>query len=169
MHTSKLVSNAFQPRSTLCLDMMPSTLPSSISTRKTHTHNALLLPCTYYSLCNTTMIPIIPSMTCFSHGCSLSRIVTYPTKGINPTTLPMTSSLRLRKDWPAAYSSVSSARLLSPFVRRRRGVLLSSTRVLVYIYIYIYMPDPHKKREHEQLTLHHISAPHDAQWESPCP
>ena len=56
----------------------------------------------YHSLCNTTIKPIIPSMTCFSHGCSLSRMVTYPTKGMKPTTLPITSSLRLRNDWPCA-------------------------------------------------------------------
>lgn len=55
-----------------------------------------------YSLCKTTMTPINPSITCLSHGCSLSRIVTYPTKGMNPTTLPTTSSLRLRNDWPVA-------------------------------------------------------------------
>lgn len=29
-----------------------------------------------YSLCNTTIAPIIPSMTVFNHGCSLSMIVT---------------------------------------------------------------------------------------------
>lgn len=33
-------------------------------------------PCQHHSLCNTTINPIIPSMTCFSHGCSLSSIVT---------------------------------------------------------------------------------------------
>lgn len=79
----------------------------------------------YYSLCNTTIKPIIPSITCFSHGCSLKRIVTYPTKGMNPATLPITSSLRLRNDCPRAYSSVSSAKLLSPLVSRRRGDALS--------------------------------------------
>lgn len=62
-----------------------------------------ILPCNKsHSLCNTTITPIIPSMTCFNQGCSLSNIVTYPTKGMKPITLPMTSSLRFRKDWPAA-------------------------------------------------------------------
>lgn len=35
-----------------------------------------------YSLCRITIKPMIPSMTLFSHGCSLSIIVTYPTAGI---------------------------------------------------------------------------------------
>lgn len=78
----------------------------------------------FHSLCSTTITPIIPSITCFSHGCSLNKMVMYPTKGMKPMTLPITSSLRFRKVWPVAYSSVSSAMLLSPFVRSRRGVLL---------------------------------------------
>jgi len=39
---------------------------------------------------------MIPSSTVFSHGCSLSMIVTYPTAGMYPRTLPMRSSLRSR-------------------------------------------------------------------------
>lgn len=69
-----------------------------------------------HSLCNTTINPITPSNTVFNHGCSLNMIVTYPTPGIYPRTLPTISSLRSRKSCPRAYSSVSSARLLSPFV-----------------------------------------------------
>ena len=58
---------------------------------------------------------MIPSIAVFSHGCSLSMIVTYPTNGIYPTTLPMMSFLT-KKSWSRAYSSVSSAMLLSPLV-----------------------------------------------------
>ncbi len=70
-----------------------------------------------YSRCSTTVKPIKPSMAVFSHGYSLSRIVTYPTNGMKPTTLPITSFSRSRKRCPRAYSSVSSAALLSPLVR----------------------------------------------------
>lgn len=69
-----------------------------------------------HSLCNITINPITPNKTVFNHGCSLNMIVTYPTPGIYPRTLPTISSLRSRKSCPGAYSSVSSARLLSPFV-----------------------------------------------------
>ena len=100
----------------------------SISTFTPRLHLCFSRQIACYSLCNTTINPIIPSITWFSHGCSLSRIVTYPTNGMKPNTLPITSSSRLRNDWSRAYSSVSSARLLSPFVRRRSGVLLYPNR-----------------------------------------
>jgi len=44
-----------------------------------------------YSLSNMTSKPIIPSNTLFAQGCSLSKMVTYPTNGMYPTTLPITS------------------------------------------------------------------------------
>jgi hypothetical protein len=34
-----------------------------------------------HSLCSITINPMIPNMTVFNHGCSLSMIVTYPTAG----------------------------------------------------------------------------------------
>jgi hypothetical protein len=49
-----------------------------------------------HSLCKMTIKPIIPSMTVFNHGCSLSMIVTYPTAGTYPRTLPMMSSFLSR-------------------------------------------------------------------------
>lgn len=45
-----------------------------------------------YSLCSITINPMIPSRTVFNQGCSLSMIVTYPTIGIYPLTLPTISS-----------------------------------------------------------------------------
>ena len=41
----------------------------------------------FYSRCKTTTRPMIPSIAVFIHGCSESMIVTYPTKGMYPTTL----------------------------------------------------------------------------------
>ncbi len=41
----------------------------------------------FYSRCKTTTKPMIPSIAVFIHGCSESMIVTYPTKGMYPTTL----------------------------------------------------------------------------------
>lgn len=35
----------------------------------------------HYSLCNTTVSPMITNIAVFSHGYSLSNIVTYPTIG----------------------------------------------------------------------------------------
>jgi hypothetical protein len=79
-----------------------------------------------HSLCNMTINPITPNKTVFNHGCSLNMIVTYPTPGIYPRTLPTISSLRSRKSCPRAYSSVSSARLLSPFVSNFWGAMVGS-------------------------------------------
>lgn len=59
-------------------------------------YRPMLFTCTYYSRCNITINPIIPRSTVFSHGCSLSMIVTYPTMGMYPRTLPTISSWRLR-------------------------------------------------------------------------
>lgn len=84
----------------LCVLVLFAHVPSDVSAVSAQSNLPKI--CQYHSLCKTTIKPIIPSMTCFNHGCSLSRMVTYPTKGMKPTTLPITSSLRLRKDWPCA-------------------------------------------------------------------
>lgn len=38
-----------------------------------------------YSLCNTTIRPIMPNIAVFIHGFSDNMIVTYPTNGMYPT------------------------------------------------------------------------------------
>ncbi len=56
----------------------------------------------YCSRCSITISPIIPNSTLFNHGCSLNMIVTYPTIGIYPLTLPTMSSSRCKKSCPRA-------------------------------------------------------------------
>ncbi len=52
----------------------------------------------FYSLCSTTINPMIPNMTVLSHGCSESMIVTQPTKGIYPKTEPGHATVRFLCD-----------------------------------------------------------------------
>jgi hypothetical protein len=98
---------------------------------------------TFHSLCSTTPTPISPSITVFSHGYSDSRIVPYPTYGTKPTTLPTTSWSRSRYFCPRAYSSVSSAALLSPLVRSCIGLSLAIRQHLAnWVVPKLYSPAP---------------------------
>jgi hypothetical protein len=67
----------------------PGSLPSSPS--RSLSHPTFL---SYPSRCKTTITPINPNITLLSHGCSDSKIVTYPTPGTYPLTLPMISVSR---------------------------------------------------------------------------
>lgn len=92
---NRQAGNAGSRRMVIRRGAVSSIVPSHVSRLKWSHYSRISIkrvPSILHSRCKMTIRPMMPNMTVFNHGCSLSMIVTYPTAGTYPRTLPIISA-----------------------------------------------------------------------------